>query len=1070
MTHRTSHRGRVATRRRRPPSPTVEPVRGEPRAAPPGAPSVLAIVVTHDGRPWLRDCLVGLNTQTYPVLDVLVVDDASPDFRRPPHLKRIAKRHLRRRRWGYVRTPRPLGFGGAINWALSRVRTDADLLLFLHDDAALDSTSVERMVARIAADDGTAIVGPKIVSWDDPARLEEVGMAADRFGYPYKGLEEGEIDLGQHDVPSEVFYVTSTCMLMRHEVFRQLGGWDARMRAFAEDLDICWRAHVAGYTVRVEPRAKAKHAIALATGRRRSPFKPQRYYIRRNRFRAVIKNVSALRLLFLLPQFVLLAFVEMLAFVVLRQPRQIVNLARALLWNLVAFPQTLAERARVQRRRRVPDRRLRRLSVRETTRARFYMSNQAHRLEEAWGRRADVVARQSVQARALGSRLAGWPGVAAAALLLVVLVGFRHFFFSPPAAAGELLPFPESAGALWRVLASPWQPAGLGYPGPSPPGFGLLGVVPFLTFGAAGATQKLLVVGLLALAFAGAYRMVAELVDRRARVAAGLAYALGAASYASLRGGRLGALVFFAAAPFVLTSIVRLVGWVRPAAWRRGRAIATVALAGAVSAAFVPGSLILYALAAVTLAAARVPFERPVRPVRGMVASLIGLVAAWGLLLPWSATWLDDDGVLGRLFGDSRDAYAATFADHGVVSVVLGQTPEGPALWGLALPLLGAVAVLVGAGQRRRLALALWGVVVATGWVVTLVAAGVLPPIVASPTEAGVPAALAFSGLVGLALGAFRLDLPRRGLGVIHALTLGALAAAAFLAAAGMGPAAWRGAWAPHEVSHVRTVDAIEGFLAARAEQLGQFRTLWIGDAWRADAPSALRAQRPYLLTGAYGQVLTDLFEQPAAADDALARVVASIEAGDTDRGGRLLGAFNVRFVVVAAGADAAPWLAQLDLALTRDEADYVLLETRTGVARADVHDALPPDVVAAAGGALAPAGDAEAPEEATFQQRAAHTYVSGEPVEGPAVAYLAESSDPRWRATAGDERLDRTAAAAWGNAFEVPAGEPERVQITFPRTRSFVVWLAVMTLAWVVAVGAAFSRGRPPPRRRVAS
>jgi hypothetical protein len=63
---------------------------------------VLAIVVTHRGRRWIRECLTGLSSQTYGVLDVLVVDDASPDFREPPHLKRIVKRHLRRRRWGFL--------------------------------------------------------------------------------------------------------------------------------------------------------------------------------------------------------------------------------------------------------------------------------------------------------------------------------------------------------------------------------------------------------------------------------------------------------------------------------------------------------------------------------------------------------------------------------------------------------------------------------------------------------------------------------------------------------------------------------------------------------------------------------------------------------------------------------------------------------------------------------------------------------------------------------------------------------------------------------------------------------
>src|ERR671919_811480 len=140
-----------------------------PDAAENSFPSVLAVVVTHSGRTWLRRCLTSLNTQTYPYLDILVVDDASPDWRHQPHLKRIAKRHVRRRRWAFMRTPRSLGFGGAINWALSRVRTDADMLLFVHDDAVLTPDSVGHMVTRITSDENTAVVGPKIVSWDDPS-------------------------------------------------------------------------------------------------------------------------------------------------------------------------------------------------------------------------------------------------------------------------------------------------------------------------------------------------------------------------------------------------------------------------------------------------------------------------------------------------------------------------------------------------------------------------------------------------------------------------------------------------------------------------------------------------------------------------------------------------------------------------------------------------------------------------------------------------------------------------------------------------------------------------------------
>ncbi|MDQ3983015.1 MAG: glycosyltransferase family 2 protein, partial [Actinomycetota bacterium] len=656
-------------------------------------PSVLAIVVTHSGRTWLRDCLVGLNLQTYPLLDVLLVDDASPDSRQAPTLKRIAKRHLKRRRWGYLRTPRPLGFGGAINWALGRVRTDADLLLFVHDDAALTETSVERMVARVLADATTAIVGPKIVSWDDPDRLEEIGMATDRFGYPYKGLDEGEIDLGQHDASVEVFYVTSTCMLMRQEVFRRLRGWDSRMRAFSEDLDLCWRARVAGYTVRVEPLAKARHAIALARGERSSPFEPARYFIRRNRLRAVTKSASGLRLIALIPQFLLLTLVEMLGFVILRQPGEIWSLTRALGWNIATLPQTITERARVQRYRKVPDRKLRRLTVRESTRVRAYIGHQADRLEQVWGRRAELLSRRTGQARAITGRLRGLAGVLLFVGFLGFLLGFRDFLLSPPAAVGELLPFPERITGMWRAWATPWRSVGLGQEATPAPAFALLGFVPAITLGAAGVAQKLLVMGLGLVAFVGMHHLVSDMVDRPARFAAGLAYALGSVGYAGVREGALGTLFFGTAAPFVLAAMLQLIGWVKPPRWNRGRAVARVVLGAAVSAAFVPGSLFLYAGCAVVLAVVRALIEPATRAVRGFTSCAVALILAWVILLPWSSTWLEAGGPLQLLFGDgSWKVYASTFRDHGMSSVLLGQTPEGPALLGLSLTILGLVA------------------------------------------------------------------------------------------------------------------------------------------------------------------------------------------------------------------------------------------------------------------------------------------------------------------------------------------------------------------------------------------
>ena len=1049
---------------------TAEPPRAQDEIEVPARPPrVLAIVVTHAGREWLARCLTGLASQTYPHFDVLVVDDASPDSRTKPSYKRIAKRHLKRVRWGYVRTPRPLGYGGAINWALSRVKTDAELLLFLHDDAAMERDALEKMVGRLAADEISAIVGPKIVDWDDPRRLEEVGMAVDRLGYPYKGLEDHEIDLGQHDQSVEVFYVTSTCMLVKHDVFRELRGWDARMRAFTEDLDLCWRARIAGHSVRVEPAAKVRHAIALARGQRRSPFKPQRYYSRRNRLRAVLKNASGVRLLTVLPLFVLFALVEMVAFIVLRQFREIPNIARALAWNLINVPQTLTERARVQRRRTVPDRRLQRLMVRGTTRIRAYVSNQADRLEEAWGRRAEVVAERGQQMRTVIAMLRGRLGIVVFLGFVAFLVAFRHLLWGPSAAIGELLPFPDRATALWRAFASPWSPAGFGGSHASPPALAILGIFPVLTFGAAGAAQKLLVLSLGGIAFAGAYRLVAGLVDRPSRVAAGLTYAVGAVGYAGIREGALGALVFGAAAPFVIASIMRLIGWMRPAGWVRGRSMMRVALGSALSAAFVPGSLILYALVALVLTASRIVFERGAEPVRGLVSSSVGLLFGWVLLLPWSATWFATGGVFRILTSEpTSDFFAADFADHGALSVIMGQTPDVAALFGLALPLLGAVALLVGEAQRRRAALAFWVVIVLDAVLVALFRSGIVDPFVASATEAGVIAAAAFAGLAGLAVGAFRLDLPRRGIGLVHAIALSALAGAAFLVVTGVGPAVLGGGWGPGRAApefDPGETASLRDLLGAEAEQEGQFRVLWVGDRWVSPTPSAARPHRGHMVTGSRGESAIDLFERSGTpAHVELENVISSIEAGDTDIGGALLGSFNVRYVLLDRGPGAYRWLAQRDLALVRSEKGYVMLENLTRIERAGVYSQVPSylhavaerDPTLIAGEIPQPIG--------TLEQAAASRYSSPRSIAGPGEVVIAESNDPRWRATAGGEQLERT-EAGWANGFVLPQGTEGEIDVRYPRTVGDIVWLIVIGLAWVVVVGGSFSRRRPAPR-----
>ncbi len=71
-------------------------------------------------------------------------------------------------------------------------------------------------------------------------------MGADRVGVVNSLIEEGELDQGQHDVAREVFVAPAGAVLVRTDLWRALGGFNPGIGEPGEDLDLSWRAHVAG--------------------------------------------------------------------------------------------------------------------------------------------------------------------------------------------------------------------------------------------------------------------------------------------------------------------------------------------------------------------------------------------------------------------------------------------------------------------------------------------------------------------------------------------------------------------------------------------------------------------------------------------------------------------------------------------------------------------------------------------------------------------------------------------------------------------------------------------------------
>ncbi len=158
------------------------------------------------------------------------------------------------------------GYGAVANEVLRLVEGENGFFCFLHDDVALDPAAIRLLVEELYRSNA-GIVGPKLVSWDDPGVLQHVGLGVDRFGEIDSFVEEGEVDQEQHDAVRDVFALPSACLMVRADLFRAIGGFDTAIDFYGDDVDLCWRAHLGGARVVVVPAARARHREALAQRR-----------------------------------------------------------------------------------------------------------------------------------------------------------------------------------------------------------------------------------------------------------------------------------------------------------------------------------------------------------------------------------------------------------------------------------------------------------------------------------------------------------------------------------------------------------------------------------------------------------------------------------------------------------------------------------------------------------------------------------------------------------------------------------------------------------------------------------
>lgn len=313
---------------------------------------VTVVVVTWQGAARIQACLSAvLGQEPAAAFEVLVVDNASTDGTADLLAGRYPQVRL-------VRAPRNLGFAGGNALALAEVTTE--YVALVNDDAEPAPGWLAALVEHLDADPRCGAVTGKVLlaaERDGRAVVNSAGGTVDRLG---RGADRGhlQLDEGQFDAPTEVFYAPATACLLRREAVEQVGGFDPGYFLYHEDVDLCWRLRLGGWGVAYTPAAVARHAHGASSGATSaSPL--HAFHDTRNRLLTVVKDAPALPAAAVCARLPLTTASTAVRGLLARGPerrRQLALaavLARALASVLGRLPALLAARREVGRRARV---------------------------------------------------------------------------------------------------------------------------------------------------------------------------------------------------------------------------------------------------------------------------------------------------------------------------------------------------------------------------------------------------------------------------------------------------------------------------------------------------------------------------------------------------------------------------------------------------------------------------------------------------------------------------------------------------------------------------------------------
>lgn len=269
-----------------------------PSSAPPSVgfrtpPRVSVIVVTWNGLEHLEACFSSVLASDYraDLLEVVCVDNGSTDGTTAFLAQRFPSVRV-------VALPGNRGFTGGN--AAGVAAASGEVLVFLNNDMRVEPTLVTRLVDGLEGD--AACTGARVMSWDGQ-RIDFVRGTASFEVRGFQELYQQRYHEGMQLADS--FFPNGGAFAVTRAAYDDAGGFDPRLFAYYDDLDLGWRLRAAGYTIRTVPDAVAYHRHGATV--RTQPGAHKRWLMDRNALWIALRTYDDAALPHVAPALLLLA-------------------------------------------------------------------------------------------------------------------------------------------------------------------------------------------------------------------------------------------------------------------------------------------------------------------------------------------------------------------------------------------------------------------------------------------------------------------------------------------------------------------------------------------------------------------------------------------------------------------------------------------------------------------------------------------------------------------------------------------------------------------------------------------